>query len=128
MTPRTLLDLARISNLPTVWSNVLAGALLGAQRPNPTAVAVAALAGSLLYSGGMLLNDAFDADIDARERPERPIPSGRVTRGTVLALGFGMLVAALAVTAVFGSLASVGAGSAILVGVIVYDRWHKGIV
>src|SRR5262245_63491269 len=51
-------------------------------------------AGSLFYSGGMALNDAFDAEIDARERPERPIPSGRVSRGTVLALGFGMLVVA----------------------------------
>ena len=32
----------------------------------------------MFYIGGMYLNDAFDRDIDARERPERPIPSGHV--------------------------------------------------
>jgi len=124
---RTLLDLARISNLPTVWSNVLAGVVLGASRPSPGAVAVAGVAGSLLYSGGMLLNDAFDAEVDARERPERPIPSGRVTRRAVLGLGFAMLALALGILAVFASSASVVAGFAIAVGVVVYDRWHKGV-
>jgi 4-hydroxybenzoate polyprenyltransferase len=124
---RTLLDLARISNLPTVWSNVLAGAVLGAGAARAFEVVVAGVAGSLLYSGGMFLNDAFDAEIDARERPERPIPSGRVRRSTVLALGFGMLGLALLLLAVFASFASATAGLAVAAGVLVYDRWHKGV-
>ena len=124
---RTLLELARISNLPTVWSNVLAGALLGAASPRVLPVVVAGVAGSLLYSGGMFLNDAFDAEIDARERPERPIPSGRVAWSSVLGLGFGMLAAALGITAAFASWSSVAAGLAIVAGVVVYDRWHKGV-
>src|SRR5262245_7431898 len=105
---RTLLDLARVSNLPTVWSNVLAGAVLGLASVEPLPVVVAGFAGSLLYSGGMFLNDAFDAEIDARERPERPIPAGRIAKATVLALGFGMLASAHAVLAVFAGRAGTG--------------------
>ena len=55
------------------------------------------LALSLFYVGGMYLNDAFDAEIDAVERPERPIPSGQVGGRTVFALGFGMLAAGILV-------------------------------
>src|SRR5687767_9226151 len=131
---RTLLDLARISNLPTVWSNVLAGAVLASDRPEARPIVVAGVAGSLLYSGGMFLNDAFDADIDARERPERPIPSGRIQKKTVLALGLGMLALAIAVLAAFSLLDGdvhasnlVGTGLAVAAAVVVYDRWHKGV-
>ena len=70
-----------MSNLPTVWTNTLAGVTLaGRRRRRRAAWLLLALAFSLLYTGGMYLNDAFDRDIDARERPERPIPSGRVRR------------------------------------------------
>ena len=131
---RTLLDLARISNLPTVWSNVLAGAVLSSAQPEALPIVVAGIAGSLLYSGGMFLNDAFDAEIDARERPERPIPSGRTQQKTVLALGLAMLAVAVAVLATFALVGGevrasnlVGSGLAIAVAVVVYDRWHKGV-
>lgn len=33
-----------------------------------------------LYSGGIILNDVFDAELDKVERPERPIPSGLVSK------------------------------------------------
>jgi 4-hydroxybenzoate polyprenyltransferase len=129
---RTLLDLARVSNLPTVWSNVLAGAVLGfaleAASPSVRPVVVAGLAGSLLYSGGMFLNDAFDAEIDARERPERPIPSGRIGRTSVFVTGFAMLAAALGLLVAFADGTSALAGLAIAIGVVVYDRFHKGVV
>jgi 4-hydroxybenzoate polyprenyltransferase len=129
---RTLLDLARISNLPTVWSNVLAGAVLGTANVDAPSVVVTGIAASLLYSGGMFLNDAFDAAIDARERPERPIPSGRITKSTVLFLGSGMLAFALGVLGVLvvfarAPLSLVLMGLAIATGVLVYDRWHKGV-
>jgi 4-hydroxybenzoate polyprenyltransferase len=129
---RTLLDLARISNLPTVWSNVLAGAVLAGTSADALRVVVAAIAGTLLYSGGMFLNDAFDAEIDARERPERPIPSGRIAKRTVLALGFGMLalslcVLGLSVLVLRAPVELVPAGLAVAAGVVVYDRWHKGV-
>lgn len=134
MNPRTLLELGRVSNLPTVASNVLgAAALTGAPLPR-LPVAVTLLAGTAFYVGGMVLNDAFDAEIDARERPERPIPSGRATRGAVLALGFALLGVGLALLAVLvvrdhavGGVRLAVAGAATAVAIVVYDRFHKGI-
>ncbi len=45
-----------------------------------------------LYSGGVVLNDVFDAELDAVERPERPIPSGAVSRKKAAALGVVLLL------------------------------------
>jgi 4-hydroxybenzoate polyprenyltransferase len=79
---RTVLRLGRVSNLPTVWTNALAGAVLAAGVSFAAwPVVTAALALSLFYVGGMWLNDGFDAEVDARERPERPIPAGEIGRG-----------------------------------------------
>lgn len=46
-----------------------------------------------LYSAGMILNDVFDLEVDSRERPERPIPSGAVSLRVATLWGTGMLVA-----------------------------------
>ncbi len=53
-------------------------------------------ASCLLYTAGMVLNDLFDRDVDARERPRRPIPSGRVSLALAQRLGFGMLLLGVA--------------------------------
>lgn len=45
-----------------------------------------------LYGGGVVLNDYFDADLDKVERPERPIPSGKVPKENALFLGGGLLL------------------------------------
>lgn len=144
---RDWLVLTRGSNLPTVWSNVLAGWLVGtharvfsmpnddgwAQRPEDPAwgsLALLLVAVSLTYVGGMILNDAFDAAWDAERRPSRPIPSGRVRRADAFGAGFAALV--LGWVGVF--LASqdetrmqAGAfAAALAAAVLVYDRWHKG--
>ena len=71
LTPYLLLG--RVSNLPTVWTNTLAGATLAGAAVTPGRLVLLAAAFSLLYTGGMYLNDAFDREVDARERPERPI-------------------------------------------------------
>jgi len=90
---RDLLELCRVSNLPTVWSNSLLGLLAGLYifegfRQNdlighslPIAIfgVLFALAMSLIYCGGMVMNDWVDREVDANERPNRPIPSGRVS-------------------------------------------------
>ena len=76
MSPAVALRLGRVSNLPTVWTNALAGTALagGEIWTRPTLLVAVGL--SLLYVSGMYLNDAFDRDIDALERPDRPIPAG----------------------------------------------------
>ncbi len=130
---RTLLLLGRTSNLPTVWSNVLAGAVLSGALFGPAAFALLVFCGSAFYEGGMLLNDAFDADIDAKERPNRPIPSGQVPRAAVFAGGYGLLTAGLVPLALGPSLQLLRPGAGALLGgvatcgaVLAYNRWHKG--
>ena len=128
LTPYLLLG--RVSNLPTVWTNTLAGATLAGAAVDPGRLTLLALAFSLLYTGGMYLNDAFDREIDARERPERPIPSGRVSAGRVFAIGFGLLAAGVLVVAVAAAGLSNGRAAVVsgllLAGVITaYDAWHK---
>ncbi len=132
MTWDDALKLGRVSNLPTVWTNmltglVLAGGVLVDPRTLPLLIAL-----SLFYIGGMYLNDAFDADLDAVERPERPIPSGRVRRGTVFTLGFAMLALGLVLLAWLGFALESGTGiwpalSGLALGtaIVFYDWYHK---
>jgi 4-hydroxybenzoate polyprenyltransferase len=77
-----------------------------------------------LYGGGVAFNDFFDADLDAKERPERPIPSGRVSKTNAGWMAFTLLVvgvlAALQVGQISGLIALVIALLAVL-----YDYWGK---
>lgn len=133
--------LGRVSNLPTVWSNTLAGIALaiaaqtaaGVAMPAPSRmhVLLLALGLSLLYVGGMYLNDAFDRGFDALHRPERPIPSGAVSARAVLTLGFGMLGGGVALSAYAGfarTSAFSGAlwAAALAIVIVIYDLHHKG--
>jgi 4-hydroxybenzoate polyprenyltransferase len=127
---RVYLRLGRVSNLPTVWSNVIAGAWLGGARPSSASLILLAAAISLFYTGGMFLNDAFDREIDARERPERPIPAGFVSAAEVFAVGFGLLAAGEIAVLAHGLITGRGLSATIpalaLAGAIVaYDVWHK---
>jgi hypothetical protein len=125
-----LLRLGRVSNLPTVSTNVLAGAVLGGGAFGVRSLVVTALAMSSFYVGGMFLNDAFDREIDAVERPERPIPSGQISAKEVFAIGFGLLGAGLGLLVFEAILAGTGfgaVGTGILLGgaIVLYDLWHK---
>ncbi|SFQ11155.1 4-hydroxybenzoate polyprenyltransferase [Tranquillimonas alkanivorans] len=117
-----------MSNLPTVWTNALAGAVLaGGAAVAAGPVLAAAVILSLFYVGGMWLNDAFDAEIDAAERSARPIPLGEIGRGTVFAVGGGLL--ALGVLAGFASGPAAGTAALALAGaVLLYDWVHKRTV
>lgn len=121
---KTALKLGRVSNLPTVWSNVIAAFALTGGAPLRV-VLITAVAMSLLYIGGMYLNDAFDRDIDARERGNRPIPSGEASANTVFAFGFAALAAGVLLLALQSPRA--GLVGLVLAGAIVlYDWHHKG--
>ena len=120
---KTALRLGRVSNLPTVWTNALAAAVLaGAVGAGP--VLLAALSLSLFYVGGMWLNDAFDAEIDARERKGRSIPRGDAGRGTVFAVGAALLVLGAALAFALGPRAG-AVGLALAATVVLYDALHK---
>ncbi len=132
MTFADALSLGRVSNLPTVWTNMLTGMVLAGGSPGDARAWLLLTALTLFYVAGMYLNDAFDAGIDAVERPERPIPAGRVDRRTVFAAGFTMLAVAVALMTAAGI---VGAGvdntwpwpglaGLTLAGIIVFYDWH----
>jgi 4-hydroxybenzoate polyprenyltransferase len=92
-----------VPNLLTVPGDPLAGAVLAASAlatPVPWPAVASCLAASLaLYAGGLLANDYFDSEEDARERPDRPIPSGRVKPLAVLTSALLFSVAALSFAA-----------------------------
>jgi 4-hydroxybenzoate polyprenyltransferase len=123
---RTALRLGRVSNLPTVWTNVLAGMALNSARPTLALVLPVGTAMSLAYVAGMYLNDAFDRRWDAVHRPERPIPAGDIAPSTVFAAGFAMLGAALGILlAGPGGLRPFLAGLALALLIVLYDSSHK---
>ena len=66
---RAWLQLARVSNTPTVVSNTVAGAVLAAVTADVATVIVVAVAMALFYTAGMILNDVLDEEIDRRDRP-----------------------------------------------------------
>jgi 4-hydroxybenzoate polyprenyltransferase len=114
-----------------VWTNVLAGMILaGASDSELWRGWVVGLVGSMFYIGGMFLNDAFDAEVDAEERPERPIPSGLIDREVVFRWGFGWLLAGFVVLLGFAARTSLGWGAPAaalltIAFIVIYDRVHK---
>lgn len=118
------LSLARISNSPTVVSNVLAGAALVGGLGEIRLVIVLIVAMVCFYTAGMYLNDVMDYAIDRRERPERPLPTGVVSRQAAMAVTLTLLIAGMALLALAGQAAFLS--GLVLVGlIVVYDAWHK---
>jgi 4-hydroxybenzoate polyprenyltransferase len=119
----SVLYLMRPANIVTAHSDILAGyAVAGALNLSNLLLLLLATTG--LYGGGVVLNDVFDAKLDAVERPERPIPSGAmsITAASVvggLLLFVGVLVAWLC-SPLSGFVALTTAIAALL-----YDSWGK---
>jgi hypothetical protein len=122
---RTLLILGRVSNLPTVWSNCLAGWWLGGAGNLEKLPFL--LAGTMfLYIGGMFLNDAFDVEFDRQHRTERPIPSGAIMPGAVWRWGLGWLALGVLSLLWLGKLTG-GLGLALSLCIVLYDAIHKRV-
>lgn len=119
------MELLRPANVVTAAADVLAGCAAAQLASGDAHVLPWLLASTCcLYAGGIVLNDFFDRNLDAIERPERPIPSGRVTAGTAAAIGFVLLIAGIA----FASMATTAAcliAIAISASVLLYDIWGK---
>jgi hypothetical protein len=109
--------------LPTIPSNCLAGWLLGGGGSASTFCWVC-IGAILLYTGGMFLNDAVDADWDRLHRPERPIPAGQISRRGVFLGATGLLLAGWLLLWGAGAYAALW-GTALLAAIVVYDLAHK---
>jgi 4-hydroxybenzoate polyprenyltransferase len=123
---RTLLILGRVSNLPTVWSNCLAGWWL-AGGGNFWKLPFLFLGMTALYTGGMFLNDAFDAEFDRQRRAGRPIPSGAIARQTVWRFGWAWLTLGMVCLLFLGPTA-VLCGLALVICIVLYNAVHKAVM
>lgn len=124
---RACFDLARAGNFPSVASNVLAALVLssvvGPGWPAAGTLALAIVAGCLIYAGGATFNDVADAAFDAKHKSDRAIPSGAISRAAAsrlatieMMLGAGLLIAAGA---------SVLLLCALVLVILAYDAVHK---
>lgn len=120
---RTLLVLGRISNLPSVWTNCLAGWLL-AGGGDWARFAWLCAGATLVYVGGMFLNDACDAAFDTQHRRERPIPAGAISRQAVWGWSALLLVAGTGMLGWLGREPAILALQ-LLACVVLYDVFHK---
>ena len=120
---RGYLELLRPPNVVTAIADVLAGYAV-AGRAQPRALPWLIVASVCLYAGGVVLNDFFDRGVDAIERPERPIPSGRVSAARAAALGFVLLTTGIG-AAVAASRVSAGVAAAIAAFILLYDARAK---
>jgi 4-hydroxybenzoate polyprenyltransferase len=130
-------QLVRLPNLPTALADVGLGALVTGALPGRwLPFLLLCLASTCLYTGGMVWNDFFDAEQDRRERPFRPIPSGRVSRRAAGLLGTGLLAGGVLAALLAGAALALGtdaprpfapAAPALgLVGaILLYDAWLK---
>lgn len=91
---KSWLQLLRAAALPTALADVWLGAGIVEQLPTKNALVLSAVS-LLLYGGGMVLNDLADIELDRRENPDRPLPSGKIRPALAGICGFLMLGAAI---------------------------------
>src|SRR5208283_2231719 len=125
-------QLIRLPNVFTAFADIILGALAIAALPGRwLSVLLLLLASGCLYCGGMVWNDFFDLEQDRRERPFRPLPSGRVSLGAavrlgILLLGNGVVFAALAGWQAGGIRSlPVSVAGGLVVAILLYDGWLK---
>ena len=142
----------RPANIVTAIADILAGAAIGASLSSvswatsspvspigPLAggsgngwlfpLLMLALATIGLYGGGVVLNDVFDAALDKKERPERPIPSGLISKTAAALFGILLLLGGILAAAFAGypDLLSLSTLLAVLIALaaVAYDKWMK---
>ncbi|MBB5781658.1 SCO3242 family prenyltransferase [Nonomuraea jabiensis] len=118
---KALLELVRAPAALSVPGDMMAGAAAAGRNSTPGL----ALTSVLIYWAGMALNDWADREADAVERPERPIPSGRVRPGAALGIAAGLTGAGLVVAAASGGRRALGVAGLLAGAVWAYDLGLK---
>jgi len=125
---KSWLQLFRAPNLFTVPGDPLAGFLLASGaavefRPELFLVIVASMS---LYSFGLVLNDLVDLREDRRERPSRPLPSGKVMPGAAWIVAILLVALGLGLCALAGMM-TLYSGSALALAIVAYNCGLKKI-
>jgi 4-hydroxybenzoate polyprenyltransferase len=77
-----------------------------------------------LYGGGIVFNDIFDLELDRVERPERVIPSGKISKNNAIIFGISLLTIGV-IAAWFNSPLSAGIALLVAICALVYDKYGK---
>ena len=126
MAIKPYLQLVRLPNLFTAAADSLAGWLIvRGTLDEPRRWVPLVLASVSIYAAGIILNDVFDFEVDLRERPNRPLPSGRVSRTFAGWLGGILLVLGPCLAALSGSSTSLVVALALAACVLGYDAGLK---
>jgi len=127
---KAFMALCRVSNLPTVWGNVLCASMLvfGAWSlsiNDVTNVLVLLLSLSCFYCGGMVLNDICDEEYDREFQRFRPIPSGLVSRPEAKYFAFILFFIAIGSLLALPSMLGLLSSLFLAVCIFLYDVFHK---
>jgi 4-hydroxybenzoate polyprenyltransferase len=130
---RSYAQLVRLPNLPSALADICLGALATQSPPGRWPVfGLLLLASACLYSAGMVFNDYFDFEQDRRERPFRPLPSGRISRGQALRFGAVLLLTGVLLATLSGWVANPASGPlaatlgvSLATAILLYDGWLK---
>jgi heme O synthase-like polyprenyltransferase len=122
---RAYAQLVRLPNLPSALADICLGVLAAQALPeHGLSFALLLIASACLYSAGMVWNDYFDREQDRRERPFRPLPSGRVSLQQAVRLGSVLLAAGLLAAYLAGG-PSIGVAVCLAAAILLYDGWLK---
>lgn len=126
---KTVLTLCRVSNLPTVWMNVLTAALVVGQATSlplePGTIVLLMISLSLFYMGGMSFNDYMDRHWDTQHQTFRPIPSGKISATTALGISLALFSTAQILLLFTPEIGGFYMGFLLLAAIVIYDVIHK---
>ncbi|MDP4678832.1 MAG: UbiA family prenyltransferase, partial [Cyclobacteriaceae bacterium] len=124
------LVLMRPANIITAISDVIAGAaicgflILADHTADWLKLMFLVLSTIGLYGGGIVFNDVCDLELDKVERPERPIPSGQVTKNQALNLALSLYTFGIALAFLCSPTSGIIA-IAIAICASLYDKYGK---
>ncbi|GGD40771.1 MFS transporter [Emticicia aquatilis] len=126
---KAYLQLTRPANIITAIADILAGVAIATfsfsiEEINPTKVIFLCLSTIGLYGGGIVFNDIFDLELDKVERPERVIPSGKVSKNNAIIFGVLLLLLGVFAALVNSSISSIIALS-VAICALIYDKYGK---
>ena len=124
------LQLMRPANIITAWADILLGyAAAGAfsaviSNLDFVVLGWLIIATTGLYGGGVVFNDVCDAQLDAIERPERPLPSHRASLEGAIILGTALLILGIIAASMVSTVSAI---LAVMVAItaLIYDKWGK---
>jgi 4-hydroxybenzoate polyprenyltransferase len=131
-TLRDYLELMRLPNVFTSMADVAMGFLFVRELTGTIdawLLAVLLGASSLLYLAGVVLNDVFDLELDSHERPDRPLPSGRISPSAARWFGWGLMFAGAvlgwAAAFIIGDILPGAIVIILVTGILIYDAGLK---